>query len=217
MDPDLRQRGGREQSELLRSLGHEVVEIEPPWQLEGLQAICLQEVFCTQISLSIAYSGHARRARGSPPSGMEPMSWAIYSMVRKLEALQAVGAGIQLQAFARGLIGFLEPYDALLTPGPGGASAAAGHARHRRAGPDVDVHSLGPVHPFHPRHQRHRFSRRSRCRCSRARMGCLERPAGRTIRWRGLPARARQPAGRGGTVGGPRRPAPDSLQAGTRG
>src|SRR5439155_19767111 len=47
---------------------------------------------------------------------MEPMSWAIYSMISKLSAVQGMGAAVQLQAFARQLVSFLEPYDALLTP-----------------------------------------------------------------------------------------------------
>jgi amidase len=47
---------------------------------------------------------------------MEPMSWAIYSMVGKMNAVEGLGAAVQLQAFARRLITFLVPYDALLTP-----------------------------------------------------------------------------------------------------
>jgi amidase len=47
---------------------------------------------------------------------MEPMSWAIFSMARKANAVDAAAAGVRLQAFARRLISFLEPYDALLTP-----------------------------------------------------------------------------------------------------
>jgi amidase len=47
---------------------------------------------------------------------MEPMSWAIYSMIGKLGAIEGMAAAVQLQAFARRLVAFLEPYDALLTP-----------------------------------------------------------------------------------------------------
>ncbi len=47
---------------------------------------------------------------------MEPMSWAIFSMIEKLSAVDGLGAGVRLQAFARRLVAFLEPYDALLTP-----------------------------------------------------------------------------------------------------
>jgi amidase len=44
------------------------------------------------------------------------MSWAIFSMVQKLGAVQYMGAEVALQAFARRLVSFLQPYDALLTP-----------------------------------------------------------------------------------------------------
>jgi amidase len=47
---------------------------------------------------------------------MEPMSWSIFSMVKKINAVQGAGAVVRLQAFARKLVAFLEPYDALLTP-----------------------------------------------------------------------------------------------------
>jgi amidase len=47
---------------------------------------------------------------------MEPMSWAIYSMIGKLDAISGMAAAAQLQGFARRLITFLAPYDVLLTP-----------------------------------------------------------------------------------------------------
>jgi amidase len=101
-------------AELLRSLGHEVEEVDPPWQQEGLQEI-FGAVFSSLISLSIAYSG---MVAGREPSAedMEPMSWAIYSMVSKMSALDNLRATVELQGYARRLVSFLEPYDALLTP-----------------------------------------------------------------------------------------------------
>jgi len=103
-----------EAADLLRSLGHEVEEVDPPWQIEGLSEL-FGAVFSTHIALSIAYSG---MVGGHEPTAedMEPMSWAIYSMIQHLNAVQGMGAATQLQAFARRLISFLEPYDALLTP-----------------------------------------------------------------------------------------------------
>ena len=101
-------------TELLRSLGHEVVEVEPPWQEDGVREL-FGVVFSNHIALSIAYSG---MVAGREPSAedMEPMSWAIYSMIRRLGAVEGMGAAVRLQAFARRLVSFLAPYDALLTP-----------------------------------------------------------------------------------------------------
>jgi amidase len=101
-------------AELLRSLGHEVVEVDPPWRLEGLQEL-FGVVFSNHIALSIAYSGVVA-GREPAEQDMEPMSWAIYSMIQKLGAVQGMAAAVQLQAHTRRLVSFLSPYDALLTP-----------------------------------------------------------------------------------------------------
>jgi amidase len=101
-------------SELLRGLGHEVEEVDPPWQLEGLSQL-FGGVFSSQIALSIGYSGIVA---GREPSAadMEPMSWAIFSMVRKLGAIDNLALTVRLQAFTRQLVTFLSHYDVLLTP-----------------------------------------------------------------------------------------------------
>ncbi|MEA2152144.1 MAG: amidase [Solirubrobacteraceae bacterium] len=101
-------------AELLRSLGPEVEEVDPPWQDDAVREL-FGVVFSSHIALSIAYSG---RVAGREPTAedMEAMSWAIFSMVQKLGAIQYMGAEVALQAFARRLVSFLQPYDALLTP-----------------------------------------------------------------------------------------------------
>jgi amidase len=101
-------------SELLRSLGHEVEEVDPPWQAKGLREL-FGAVFSNHIALSIAYSGTIA-GREPTAEDMEPMSWAIYSMIGKLGAVEGMAAAVQLQAFTRKLVAFLERYDALLTP-----------------------------------------------------------------------------------------------------
>jgi amidase len=103
-----------EAAELLRSLGHEVEEVTPPWQIEGLSEL-FGAVFSVHISLSIAYSGMVA-GREPTAEDMEPMSWAIFSMVKKLGAVESMAAVVQLQSHTRRLVSFLEPYDALLTP-----------------------------------------------------------------------------------------------------
>jgi amidase len=101
-------------AELLRGLGHEVEEVDPPWQDDSLRDL-FGGVFSAHISLSIAYSGTIA-GRDPTAEDMEPMSWAIYSMVQKMGAVPLLAATVQLQSFARRLVSFLEPYDALLTP-----------------------------------------------------------------------------------------------------
>jgi amidase len=101
-------------AELLRSLGHTVEEVDPPWQVDGLSEM-FGAVFANHIALSIAYSGIVA-GREPTAADMEPMSWAIFSMIKELGAIEGLAAATRLQAFARHLVAFLEPYDALLTP-----------------------------------------------------------------------------------------------------
>jgi amidase len=101
-------------AELLRSLGHEVEEVEPPWQDEGVREL-FGVVFSNHIAVSVAYSGMVA-GREPTAEDMEPMSWAIYSMIRGVDAINGMGANIRLQAFARSLVSWLLGYDALLTP-----------------------------------------------------------------------------------------------------
>jgi amidase len=113
VDP-LAARAVADAAELLRSLGHEVDEVDPPWRDEAVREL-FGVVFSSHIALSIAYSG---RVAGREPTAedMEAMSWAIFSMVQKLGATEYMRAEVALQAFARRLVSFLAPYDALLTP-----------------------------------------------------------------------------------------------------
>ncbi len=113
VDPASRQ-AVSDAAELLRGLGHVVEEVDPPWQVEGLSEL-FGSVFCIHIALSIAFSASVA-GREPTAEEMEPLSFAIYSMVGKLGAIEGLAVTTQLQAFARGLISFLEPYDALLTP-----------------------------------------------------------------------------------------------------
>jgi amidase len=101
-------------TELLRSLGHEVEEVDVPWHDEEVRDL-FGVVFSNHIALSIAYSGLIA-GREPTAEDMEPMSWAIYSMIGKLDAISGMAASAQLQGFARRLITFLAPYDVLLTP-----------------------------------------------------------------------------------------------------
>ncbi|MGA7703459.1 MAG: amidase family protein, partial [Solirubrobacteraceae bacterium] len=101
-------------AELLRSLGHDVEEVDPPWRIEGLSEL-FGAVFSIHIALQIVYSG---MVAGHEPKAedMEPMSWAIHQMTQNINSVLGLGMEIQLQALTRQLVEFLAPYDALLTP-----------------------------------------------------------------------------------------------------
>jgi amidase len=101
-------------AELLRSLGHEVEEVDPPWRIDGLSEL-FGAVFSIHIALQIVYAGMVA-GHDPTPEDMEPMSWAVHSMTQAISSVQGLAMEIQLQALTRQLVAFLAPYDALLTP-----------------------------------------------------------------------------------------------------
>jgi amidase len=135
-------------AELLRSLGHEVHDADPPWQIEGVTEL-FGAVFCTHIGLSIAFSGMVA-GREPVADDMEPMSWAIYSMVQKLNAVEGFGATVRLEAFTRQLVEFLEPYDMLLTPALAERPLALGTLDAAAPEPMSTFNRSGLFTPFTP-------------------------------------------------------------------
>jgi amidase len=147
VDP-LAARAVADAAELLRSLGHDVEEVDPPWQDDSLGGL-FGAVFSSHIALSIAYSG---RVAGREPTAqdMEAMSWAIYSMVQKLGAVESLAANAALQQFARRLITFLAPYDALLTPALAERPLALGTLDTDAPAPMATFTRSGLFTPFTP-------------------------------------------------------------------
>src|SRR3954470_12894079 len=104
----------RDTAEALESLGHHVEEADPPWgQPEMLDLFTA--VFGPGVCLQIA---QARLIQGREPAEeeLEPISWALWSLSNSLSAVDAGVARVQLEILARQLAGWMEPYDALLTP-----------------------------------------------------------------------------------------------------
>jgi amidase len=101
-------------AELLASLGHEVVEFDPPWPQPGMVET-FGAVFCTHIALGIAYSEQIS-GREATASDMEPMSWALRALAKSLDAVQGLGLEARLMAVARQVVAALAPYDAVVTP-----------------------------------------------------------------------------------------------------
>ena len=99
---------------LLEGLGHDVEEVQPPWQQPGLLELfthAFGPAICSSIAAAAMLHGRAPREED-----MEPLSWALWTRCREISAVQAVVAGYRLQALGRAVTTWAAPYDALLTP-----------------------------------------------------------------------------------------------------
>jgi amidase len=101
-------------ADLLRSLGHEVVEDTPPWDAPGILELFTASFgpgICTQIAFAALIAG-----REPTEADMEPLSWAIWELCRGITSTQAHVAELQLQALGRAIVTWTARYDALMTP-----------------------------------------------------------------------------------------------------
>jgi amidase len=120
-------------AELLRAAGHDVVEADPPWRVPGVLQL-FTAVFGPLVSLNVAF---AEMLAGRPitEEDTETLSWAIWSLCKnKISSVDAAGAGVQLVAFARQVLTWMAPYDAVVTPAL--AEAPLTHGIVDTCGPD---------------------------------------------------------------------------------
>jgi amidase len=99
---------------LLESLGHEVVEADPPWQQDSLIDTFTAN-FGPAVSIQMAFLAMVN-GREPTADDMEPLSWEIYNLSKGIDAVQAQLATLMLQGFARALVGWMSQYDFVLTP-----------------------------------------------------------------------------------------------------
>jgi len=107
-------RAAREAAELLASLGHEVVEDTPPWNVPGIIELFTAS-FGPAVSAQIALFAMLN-GREPEQEELEPITRAVYDLSRSIDAVNGVGAGFQLQGFARAIVQWTAQYDVLLTP-----------------------------------------------------------------------------------------------------
>ncbi len=101
-------------AKLLESLGHAVEEVTPPWQSEEI-ADLFGAYFGASVAVSLHYASLASGAAPGP-ADVESLSWALWERAGAMTAVQFQVIQNRLAAQMRGVIAFLEGYDALLTP-----------------------------------------------------------------------------------------------------
>ncbi len=104
----------RDAARLLEDLGHDVQEIEPPWSVPELLPLFTVS-FGASVAMVIAFAGRLA-GREPSPDDVEPLSWELFERAGGVSSIGHLAAATQLQGFARGLITFLDPYDAVLVP-----------------------------------------------------------------------------------------------------
>lgn len=139
-------RATRRAGELLASLGHEVVEADPPWFDRSLFRE-FSSVWAALISLSVSF-GTLVTGREPTAEEVEPLSWELYRRGLDLASRDYLGAVTRLQAFSRGLIGWMSAYDALLTPALAQRPVAIGEIDACAPDPMATFAASGRFTPF---------------------------------------------------------------------
>jgi amidase len=113
LDP-VRVEAVHEAGRMLESLGHHVEDAQAPWRDDSLLQ-AFTALFAPLVTLQIAF-GRLVQGREPEEDEMEPLSWALWELVRGMSALDTHLASAQLQIFARGLVSWMDQYDVIVAP-----------------------------------------------------------------------------------------------------
>ena len=132
--------------ELLRGLGHEVEEVEAPWQ--GAEQLSLfiasfGPAVATQIALAELLAG-----RELAEEEMEPLSWWVWQTCKGIDSIQAQLAAFQLQAAARAVVGWTSGWDAVVTPALAEAPVPLGTIDPQAPDPEATFRRSGTFTPY---------------------------------------------------------------------
>jgi amidase len=145
IDP-LCERAVRDAAGLLESLGHEVEQVDPPWEgQELLRAFTL--VFGTPVALGMWFGS---QATGREPSAelVEPLTWTIWEGIRERDPLDYLLARTRLTAASRPIVALWDEYDAILTPSLAQRPVKIGEIDSCSDDPWEDFHRSGQFTPY---------------------------------------------------------------------
>ena len=145
LDPDC-ERATRDAAALLAELGHAVEEVEPLVQPRETFQVFLA-VFgpmnCTQINFAAHITG-----REAGEDDLERLSRWLWDRCRGIDAVTAYTAMVQLQAVARTVVTWADPYDAVLTPALAQPPVPIGTLDPDRPDPDATFAEAGAFTPY---------------------------------------------------------------------
>jgi amidase len=131
---------------LLRELGHEVEQIDPPWVVDGLFDL-FAAAFGPAVASAIVVAG-TLAGHELTEEEMEPLSWLLWQRARRLGSAHYLAAIGQLQALARTLVTATAAYDAVLTPTLAQRPVPIGTLFGGGPDPAATFHRSGAFTPF---------------------------------------------------------------------
>jgi amidase len=139
-------RAVRDAARLLESLGHDVEEVDPPWQGEELlRAFTL--VFGTPVALGMWF-GSQVTGREPAEELVEPLTWTIWEGVRERSPLDYMLARTRLTAASRAIVALWDEYDVVLTPTLAQRPVRIGEIDSCSGDPWEDFHRSGQFTPY---------------------------------------------------------------------
>ncbi len=193
-----------EAAALLRDLGHEVIEDDPPWRIPGL----LEQFGALWAPMISTQTAFGAQIAGREPTleDIEPLTLALYQAAKGIDATTYLGVEMMLQGVARAIVQWTAQYDVVLCPTLAELPVPLGTIDTcDEANPMSGFDARGGVHAVHGGREPHRLAGDQRPARPRRRTRAADRrPAHRPARGRGHAARA-QPAARGRAAVGRRR------------
>src|SRR3954447_18463313 len=139
-------RGMESAGGLLADLGHDVVEVSPPFPGRDVLELFVK-AFGPLVSLGIGY-GEYLASRPPTDDDIEPLSRAVMERSRAMPSVAYLAAVAQLQALARGIVAAFAYYDLLLTPALAERPLAIGECNGLGDAPMEDLARSGRFTPY---------------------------------------------------------------------